>query len=274
VVSSILVLSLPLACRLQDKSGALILFGCVHMISGHNGSAPGSPAKGRFRKLITVGALVLFGLVLVWFVARLTFRKSEGRPLAAASDRTVARLIHTVGMVLVQGSGKGEWREVGIGTRLMEGDLIRTDTFGEAAVRYGDGNVVTITESTVFTVERTEGNRMEISALPGIDGMPVSRTRLSPDSPGTKGARPFIELQRIIRYGRSLELIGQVETGSSLDVNDEIVEVGGDGSFKHFTKPFPEALRMAHLNLKVTNLAGRTRVWTAMHDFGSNDGED
>jgi len=274
VVSSILVLSLPLACKLQDKSGALILFGCVHMISGHNGSAPGSPAKGLFRNLLTAGALVLFGFGLVWFVARLTFWKSERRPFAAASDRSVARLIHTVGMVLVQGSGKGEWREIGIGTRLMEGDLIRTDTFGEAAVRYRDGNVVTIPESTVFTVEHTGGNRMQISAPPGTEAMPVSRTKLSPDSSGTKGARPFIELQRIIPYGRSLELIGQVEAGSSLGVNDEIVEVGGDGSFKHFTKPFPENLRMAHLSLKVTNLAGRTRVWTATHDFGSNDGED
>jgi len=79
--------------------------------------------------------------------------------------------------------------------------------------------------------------------------------------------RHFMELERIIAFGRSLELIGTVEAGSRLVVNDEIVDISGDGSFKHFTKPFPVSAKKALLVMKVMDLAGRTRTETIAYEF-------
>jgi hypothetical protein len=79
--------------------------------------------------------------------------------------------------------------------------------------------------------------------------------------------RPFLELQKIIPFGRSLELVGRVEAGSKLVVNNEFIEVTGDGSFKHFTKLFPASSDRVRLVLKATDLAGRTQTLTAYHDF-------
>ena len=87
-----------------------------------------------------------------------------------------------------------------------------------------------------------------------------------PSKPG-RSKQPFLELQKIIPFGRSLELIGRVEAGSRLVVNDEFIEVSGDGSFKHFTKLFPISSERVRLVLRATDLAGRTRTLTAYHDF-------
>jgi hypothetical protein len=85
-------------------------------------------------------------------------------------------------------------------------------------------------------------------------------------NPGSE-SQPFLELRKIIPFGRSLELIGRVDAGSRLAVNNEFVEISGDGSFKHFTKLFPPSSDRVSLVLKATDLAGRTRTLTAYHDF-------
>jgi hypothetical protein len=87
------------------------------------------------------------------------------------------------------------------------------------------------------------------------------------NSGNAKALRPSFKLLRIIRFGRSLELIGEVEPGSRLTLNDDPVEVSGDGSFKHFTKPFPRAMKKATLVLKATNLAGKTAKLIAYYNF-------
>ena len=93
--------------------------------------------------------------------------------------------------------------------------------------------------------------------------------------PKARSKEPILlELQRIIPFGRSLELIGRVEPGSSLAINDETVEVTADGSFKHFTKQFPASTQKASLIMRATDLAGRTRVQRATHDFGAGEQEE
>jgi hypothetical protein len=57
-------------------------------------------------------------------------------------------------------------------------------------------------------------------------------------------------------------------------VNSEIVDVAGDGSFKHFTNPFPVSARKVYLVMRVADLAGRTRIVTTTHDFGPQGGND
>lgn len=83
--------------------------------------------------------------------------------------------------------------------------------------------------------------------------------------------RSSMKLLRIIRFGRSLELVGSVEAGSRLTLNDDPVEVSGDGSFKHFTKPFPRAIKKINLVLKATNLAGETAKLIAPYNFGDRN---
>jgi hypothetical protein len=190
-------------------------------------------------------------------------------PQAPAKEST-AELVSAGGMILVQSPGTPEWREVKTGARFSEVDLVRTDSLGEAGIRYNNGAAVMIPRNTVFTVRRSGDNEMEITASPDAAMMPLL---LAGGIPEGKGG-PFIELQQIVPFGRSLELIGRVEAGSSLVVNGEIVEVTGEGLFKHFTRPFPASAQVVRLNLKVTDLAGRTRIYTASHDFRPHGGGD
>jgi hypothetical protein len=178
-------------------------------------------------------------------------------------------------MVLVQTSGKPGWREIKSGESLFEGDLVQTDNSGNAVIRYQSGATVSISPDTVFTVSGAENDRMEISASPAATDVPplLLAGENETSAAGTQ-RMPFLELDRIIPFGRSLELIGRIEAGSSLMVNDEKAEVSGDGSFKHFTSPFPSWAGTVTLNLKVKDLAGRAHVWTATHNFSPHGRED
>ena len=220
--------------------------------------------------------MVLSAVALVCSIALLSLKGTKTRPPAPAVDKPVAELVHAKGMVLVQNSGKAEWQEVSAGAKLMEGDLIQTETAGEADIRYRNGNTISIFEKTVFTVRGAGENRMEISVVP--DAAKTAPVLVAEGNSGAgkrgDGSRPFIALKQIVSYGRSLELIGRVEPGNRLLVNDEIVEVTGDGSFKHFTNPFPGSENLVQLNMKVMDLAGRSWIWTVTHDFSLHGGEE
>jgi len=113
---------------------------------------------------------------------------------------------------------------------------------------------------------------MEISAPPDAAMLPLLLAEEKGNAANGSSGGPFIELQQIIPFGRSLELIGRVEAGSSLAINDDIVEVSGEGFFKHFTKPFAASAQLVRLSLRVTDLAGSTRIYTATHDFRPHGG--
>ena len=87
------------------------------------------------------------------------------------------------------------------------------------------------------------------------------------------GPQSLLQLQRIVAFGRSLELVGRVEPGTDLTVNNDTVDVAGDGAFKHFTAPFPASVHEVRLVLKAVNLAGRTRQLTATYTFSKGRGE-
>jgi hypothetical protein len=88
--------------------------------------------------------------------------------------------------------------------------------------------------------------------------------------PGVRN--PSLTLLRITRFGRTLELVGKVEAGSRLTVNDDPVEVSGDGLFRHFTKRFPRSIKKAKLVLTATNLAGKSAVIVAPYNFCGRNG--
>jgi hypothetical protein len=108
-------------------------------------------------------------------------------------------------------------------------------------------------------------NLAEQSALRAESGMDLLNGRNS------ELLRSSMKLRRIIRFGRSLELIGSVEAGSRLTLNDDPVEVNGDGSFKHFTTPFPRTIKKIKLVLKATNLAGETAELIEPYNFGDRN---
>jgi hypothetical protein len=246
------------------------------MFGSHGRSALRSAKReGRVQRFVTTGILILSGVLLAGLILYFSMRGLKAKPPDVPVPRSVAELVSATGMVLVQTPGKAEWREVNSGASFVEGDLVRTDSSGGAVIRYQSGATVSISRNTVFTIQGSGDNLMEISASPGTAGVPPLLLTAE-NGTGTSGARrvPFVELWQIIPFGRSLELVGRIEAGSHLAVNDEIVEVSGDGSFKHFTRPFPLSANSAKLSLKVTDLAGRTRVWTATHDFRSHGGEE
>jgi hypothetical protein len=246
------------------------------MVSGKSGSIPHWVKIRRNRKPLILGGSVLLGIVLFCLIACLILKDFRSKLPEPPAPEPIAELANAVGMVLVQNSGKSEWREVKAGAPLMEGDLLRTDNSGEAGIRYRSGTTISIPEQTVFTLRKMGENRIEISVPPEATGLPPLLLAGENGISGTgakSGASRLMELQQIIPFGRSLELIGRVEAGSNLTVNDEIVEVAGDGSFKHFTKQFPASAHKARLDMKVTDLAGRVRIWTATHQF-TPDGAD
>jgi len=248
------------------------------MFRGHHGSTPHSAAKARNRKLFAAGIPILCGIVLVCLIVLFSLKKSQVKLPEPPGPEPAAELVSAAGMVLLQHPGKAEWQQVKTGAHLQEGDLVRTESSGSAEIRYKSGSTVTIPGQTVFTVQGTAGNVMEIAAPPEEASL---NPRLIAGEIGnsikgaqTAGSKPSVELRQIVPFGRSLELIGRVEAGSRLVINNDIVEVSGDGSFKHFTSAFPLSARLVYLNLKVTDLAGRTRTWTATHDFSAHGGEN
>lgn len=49
-----------------------------------------------------------------------------------------------------------------------------------------------------------------------------------------------LKVEKAIPFGQSFEVIGRTDPGVTVFINEEIVDVKGDGSFKHFTRPFKD----------------------------------
>jgi hypothetical protein len=213
--------------------------------------------------ILILAAVVSAGLISYYYL-----KHSGANPEAVETPQVrvpEAELLSATGMILVRSPGRKEWREVHPGVRLKPGTLVRTDSAGSASIRYPDGTTIFIQKNTIFTVQSAGQGAMEITSPPQIESLIDAKAEAPP---------PSLELHRIVPFGRSLELIGKVDAGSRLTVNDKIVDVYGDGSFKHFMDPFPASTKKAELVLKVTNLAGRSRILKATYDFRWLDGDN
>lgn len=260
------------------------------MANNHKDSSHHAALKQSKGQFWNAGGRVLSGIIGICFIFYLSTGCSNSykeKP-ADLKKQASAELLSANGTVHLLKSGQTSWQEVAIGAPLTNGDLIQTDIAGNAVIRYPNGTTASIQAKTIFAVQRTGNNEMEIlmpvempasgERSAGISKDPASTNPESSASSfaGVKAGqlRPSLNLRQIIPFGRSLELIGQVEPGSSLTVNGEAVEVEGDGSFKHFTNPFPKSAEKVHLVMKATNLAGRASVLTATHNFGSRVGNN
>ncbi len=258
------------------------------MNTSHMNSSLHLDQNGRNRKCLLAGGIILGALVLLSLL--FLFKSQDGKAKSAATPAKehAAELVSATGKVFVGKSGQTGWNPATVGERLMEGDRVQTDHAGEASIRYDNGATVTIQARTIFTVRNSGDGSMEISvptpetdatALASSSGpVAVPEDEVPSDiKPGTansaKESRPFIRLDRIVGFGRSLELIGSVEAGSTLTANGESVEVAGNGSFKHFTRQFPASAGRVRILLEVADLAGRTRKITTTYDFNPPGGE-
>ena len=234
-------------------------------------------APKRKAKIIVLGGVSLSVLALACVLGYWVIRPFDAPEAEPTSDhirsQASTELISGSGKVQVLKAGAADWQEIRAGALLSEGDLVRTDATGEASIRYPSGTTVTIPAGTALVVQSTGSGSMEIVMPPDTSESSAQDGAASDPAMGSAGPqaektiRPYLKMQRIVPFGRSLELIGHVEAGSSLTVNSEQVEVEGDGFFKHFTKPFPPAAGEVRLVLKVTDLAGRTNTVTTTYDF-------
>ena len=67
-----------------------------------------------------------------------------------------------------------------------------------------------------------------------------------------------LELKEIIVMGNILEVIGKTDPDNFLTINNRVVILSKDGSFKHFTEPFAGA-RVATLNIVIKDYSGAVR---------------
>lgn len=75
--------------------------------------------------------------------------------------------------------------------------------------------------------------------------------------------KPHLEVvvDKVLSFGRSFEVIGRATPGAVVFINDEVVEVKGDGSFKHFTHPLPRSGRQ-ELIVVARDLTGASKLIT------------
>ncbi len=75
--------------------------------------------------------------------------------------------------------------------------------------------------------------------------------------------KPQLEVvvDKVLSFGRSFEVIGRATPGAVVFINDEVVEVKGDGSFKHFTHPLARSGKR-ELIVVARDLTGASKLIT------------
>lgn len=263
------------------------LAGCRDMWKSRSDSSHPFISEGRkWRIWAVLGILLVSGIAGSWWMPDFSSRHSKVKTVDQSGKVSSAVLVTAVGTVWVRRQFRSDWQELRAGDHLVEGDLIQTVRGGSAYLKYANESTVSIPAQTVFTVRSSGDGQMDISAPPDLGNAATgfsafggkhsgeNANKAIPRHAGAGREEPYLELERIIPFGRSLELIGKVDAGTSLVVNDVAVEVEGDGSFKHFTSPFPASRRKALIVMKATNLAGKKRTLTATHDFDPHDGDN
>lgn len=244
--------------------------------------------KTRMIRLVALGVVVVVLLGLVVYVGWIALWPA--RPVEAGSGPDgVAEIEAASGSVSVRLRSQAAWERGRMGMKLNEGDLIQTGSSGAVQLRFLHGASVSVPADTMFSIrnvkERLGKDTSPISLSAKAVSLPTSRPSQAPapaekpvsessakaGEPAPQGEsakaktvvppEPTLELERIIPFGRSLQVVGRVDPGNKLSINGEIVGVASDGKFKHFTKPFTTQ-GTVHLVLKTTDLAGRVRTVT------------
>lgn len=67
-----------------------------------------------------------------------------------------------------------------------------------------------------------------------------------------------IEVEEVVRLGEIYQVVGRTDPGVALEINNEVVQVDGNGRFRHFTSRLPRGTDS--LEIKARDLSGITRT--------------
>lgn len=252
------------------------------------GPEPAPRVKGsRLYRLVGFGIVIVLLLGGISYVGWTALWRPQHVELDSRGEG-VAEIENVTGGVSVRLRSSTSWENGKEGMKLYVGDLIQTGSSGVVQLRFLRGTSISVPSDTMFSIRHVEDSVGKSLQPLSLSSRPVSLSaekptptpapekKPLPDAP-TKVAEPVkqvvsqaetiplpeptLELDRIVPFGRSLELVGRVDPGNRLLVNNEAVRVESDGSFKHFTKPFATS-GTVQLVLKTTDLAGRVRTIT------------
>ena len=240
-----------------------------------------SPRASRAKTLILCGV----ALAMLGFLGALAYpdlRKimpARSKP-PASTEAAVGGIVSAQGSVSLRRRNQAYWISARSGMQLCQGDMLQTGETGSITIRYADAVAVSLPPDTVFSVDHSGSTPAPqagpIPAARREQAKPLAAAEQPPSMPRASipDSEPALELQRIIAFGRTLEVIGRVDPGSSVYINDESVDISGDGSFKHFTRPFPSGRTHVELILRVVDLRGRVRTLNSSYSFGPDPGEE
>jgi hypothetical protein len=76
----------------------------------------------------------------------------------------------------------------------------------------------------------------------GVESQPSTPNRFNLVQQAETGNKAFLEITKTILHGRSVEILGRTEPGSTVVINNEqVFNIASDGTFRHFTSPLPKA---------------------------------
>jgi hypothetical protein len=233
--------------------------------------------------MLRLAGLFLGGLALACFAAYPYLERlaSSVRVEADAGRAAVAEIESAGGDVQVRQRASAVWNAASAPMPLAEGDLVRTGRSGSARIKFSGGEEVTVPAETFFSLRAPARAVVRLATVapqaagkasnppspaPAAGGNPADSPPpqpAAPENPTPSAARadPALVVEKVVGFGRTLEIFGRIDPGSSLTINGELVPTAGDGSFKHFTKEFPDAGDV-QLVFRVKDLAGRVRTLT------------
>ena len=240
-----------------------------------------SPHGARAKTLLLGGlALAMLGVLGALAYPGLREIVPAQAKRSTMTGTAIAEILLAKGTVAMRRSDQTSWSSAGQGMQLCEGDMVQTGGSGSITIRYSDATAVSLPPHTVFCIHHGEPFPMaETKPSPSAQHqqaesrVTAEQPPVVPRAPGLEG-QPILELERVVAFGRTLELTGRVDPGSLLYINEESVDISGSGSFKHFTKPFPPGRTYVQLTLRVVDPRGRVRTLNATHNFGPDPGEE
>lgn len=76
----------------------------------------------------------------------------------------------------------------------------------------------------------------------GVESQPSTPNRFNLVQQVEAGNKAFLEITKTILHGRSVEILGRAEPGSTVIINNEqVFNIAPDGTFRHFTPPLPKS---------------------------------
>ena len=237
--------------------------------------------------MLRLGGLLLGGLALACFAAYPYLQRLASPALAESDTRPrLAGLESIAGEVSVRQHDSAAWKAASASFPLAEGDMVRTGRSGSARIKFTSGETVTVPPETIFSLRPRSGGPVQLATAatapaakkgapaPAADAAPAAETSTAPQptaprpvvatqAPRPAPAEPTLVIGNLAWFGNTLQVVGRIDPGNTLMINDERVETAPDGAFKHLTAPYsPDEGSPRVVVLTTKDLAGRVKTIT------------